>query len=115
MPVLWNQTQQTKMLGQLKVADNMPSRMKGLLGTSGLTSEEGLWIHACNSVHTFFMKYAIDCVFLDKNMKVKSIVREVKPGRIVLPRWGAISVVEMAAGRAHELNVKVGDQLNVGT
>ena len=69
----------------LKVADQFWSRAKGLLGTQDLPAEDALWIHRCNSIHTFFMKYPIDCVFLDKGMKVRALVQGVKPGRMVFP------------------------------
>jgi len=102
------------LLANMKIAKSMYSRTKGLLGTDGLADDEALWIHRCNSIHTFFMRYAIDCVFLDRNLEVKSIVPAVKPGRIVWPKWSAVSVIEMRAGRAEELKIRKGDRLYVG-
>jgi hypothetical protein len=115
MPELWNESQGKKILSELRVAETTFARMKGLLGTTGLSDEEALWIHACNSVHTFFMKYSIDCVFLDRQMNVKALVENVQPGKIVWPRWGATSVIEMKSGAIRKLGLKVGDRLNVGT
>lgn len=98
----------------LKVANRFWSRLKGLLGTAHLPETEGLWIHRCNSIHTFFMKYPIDCVFVDSSLKVKALVPAVKPGRVVFPISGAESVIELKAGSLETLNLKVGDQLYVG-
>lgn len=98
----------------LEIADTMMSRMKGLLGRSSLERDQMIWIHYCNSIHTFFMKFSIDCVFLDKDLIVCSIREDVVPWRIVLPILKATSVVEMAAGKAKELNIQIGDQLHVG-
>ncbi|PWU20350.1 MAG: DUF192 domain-containing protein [Bdellovibrio sp.] len=87
--------------------------MRGLLGTGNLREDQGLWILPGNSIHTFFMNYAIDCVFLDRQRAVRSIHSNVHPWRIVWPQWRALSVIEMKAGRAKELNIHVGDQLRM--
>jgi uncharacterized protein len=111
---LRNKQKDQPVLSELFVASNMWTRMKGLLGTKSLPDGQGLWIHDCNSIHTFFMHYAIDCIFLDKKMKVVSLVPEVKPGRLVWPQRGADSVVEIAAGQLPRLNLQIGDELYVG-
>jgi uncharacterized membrane protein (UPF0127 family) len=51
------------------VADSLFKRMKGLLGRSGMSAGEALWIKPCMSVHTFFMRFPIDVVFLSKKIK----------------------------------------------
>lgn len=102
------------LISDLKVADQIWSRTKGLLGTKDLSPEQGLWIHRCNSIHTFFMNYSIDCVFVDKNLVIKSLVKDVKPGRMLWPIWGADSVVELKSGQIEKLGFKMGDQLYVG-
>lgn len=112
---LESKTKNLTLIEHLEVAESLMARGKGLLGRSSLDADHALWIHDCNSIHTFFMKFAIDCVFVDKSLKVKAIYENVQPWRLVLPIWGARSVVEMAAGSARRLNVNVGDQLNVVT
>ncbi len=104
----------SKVLNELGIADNFFSRAKGLLGTNNLAPGTGLWIHRCNSIHTFFMKYAIDCIFLDSEMKIVSLIPQVTPGKMVWPQPRALSVVEMAAGQLEKLNLKVGEELYVG-
>lgn len=115
MAVLMNRTKNQQLISGLTVAASEWARGKGLLGTKSMGPEEALLIPRCNSIHTFFMNFAIDCVFLDKNKKVKAIHAEVKPYRIVWPIWGARSVIEFPAGRARELGIELGDELHVGT
>lgn len=115
MATLRRQTSNELLLSDLQIAASLYPRMKGLLGTESLAANQGLWIHRCNSVHTFFMKYAIDVVFLDRKLVVRAVKKNVVPGRVVWPNWHSTSVVEMKAGRAAELNLKPGDQLDVGT
>ncbi len=114
MAKLLGADKKTVLLSDLKLADRYFLRLKGLLGTKTLGNDQGLWIDQCNSIHTFFMNYSIDCVFLNSKFEVQSIVKNVRPGRMVWPQSGARSVVEMAAGRSESLNLKKGDQLHVG-
>lgn len=114
MKSLTNKTTQQILIPRLEVADTFKTRNKGLLGRTSLPFEEALWIHRCNSIHTFFMKMPIDCVFVDRQLKVRKVFHDVLPWRLVLPVWGASSVIEMASGNARRLNINVGDQLHVG-
>lgn len=114
MAVLKNLTTNQTLVPHLDVAKTFWSRGKGLLGRASLPAQEALWIHRCNSIHTFFMKFSIDCVFVDKNLQVKAIYKEIPPGRLIAPVWGASSVIEMAAGSATSMKISVGDQLYVG-
>lgn len=103
------------LIPHLEEARGFLSRGKGLLGRTHLPQDGGLWIHRCNSIHTFFMKFPIDCVFVDKNLTVKAIYSDVKPWRLLLPVWGASSVFELASGTASRMSIQVGDQLYVGS
>jgi len=105
---------ETELLPQLEVAEHFFSRLKGLLGTATLPEGQGLWIHRCNSIHTFFMKYTIDCIFLDADLRVVSLVPSVSPGRMVWPQAKADSVIEIAAGQLQKFDLKIGEQLYVG-
>jgi uncharacterized membrane protein (UPF0127 family) len=98
----------------LKIAHKLPDRMKGLIPKKEMSPDEVLWILHCNSIHTFFMKFNIDCVFVDKKKNIKSIFYDVKPWRIVWPQWSVDSVFEMKSGQAKFYNLSIGDQLNVG-
>lgn len=115
MAVLNSRTRNQQLISDLEVAATEWARGKGLLGRSSLGPEQALWIRRCNSIHTFFMKFPIDCVFLDKNLRVKAIHHEIKAFRMVWPVWGASSVIEFPAGRAKELGIRIGEELYVVT
>lgn len=114
MAKLMGADQKNILLPDFHQARSFWSRAKGLIGTTELSPDFGLWFDRANSIHTCFMKISIDCVFLDKQMQVKAIFENVKPWRWVPPVWSARSVIEMKSGRARELNIQVGDQLHVG-
>lgn len=114
MVILFNQTKNQTVLPDLLQAKSLWPRLKGLLGKEQISNAEGLWILNCNSIHTIGMKFPIDCIFVDKKMQVRKIVENIRPGKIVLPVWGASSVIEVRAGLCKEKNIEVGDQMNVG-
>jgi uncharacterized membrane protein (UPF0127 family) len=92
------------------IADSSAKRRTGLLKHDRLAPGEGLWIVPCESVHTFFMKFAIDLVYLDGNRKVRKVRNAVAPWRLsaCLP---AHSVLELPAGTAAETLTEAGDEL----
>lgn len=93
------------------LADSLWPRMKGLLGTSELAPGHGLILDPCNSIHTFFMAYAIDVIFVDKSHKIVEIMPAVKPWRLTRMIMKAHCVVELPAGSLEGTNAEVGDQL----
>lgn len=84
--------------------------MRGLLGRSGLESGEGLLLQPASSVHTFFMRFAIDVVFLSRDGEVLKVADRVPPWRTAAAR-GAKTVIELAAGEAGRCGIRVGDRL----
>ena len=95
------------------VADNFFSRMRGLLGKRRLPDDECLLIRPAGSIHTFFMRFPIDALFLDRELRVLAVSSDLKPWRVAGQR-GARVVVEMAAGQAAQRGVQVGEQLALG-
>ncbi len=93
------------------VADRPLRRMRGLLGRRTLPSDEGIWLKPAGSIHMFFMRFAIDCLFLDQSMSVVA-VKTVKPWRTAAAK-GAKSVVELAEGEAERRGVRLGDRLRL--
>jgi uncharacterized protein len=114
MAKLLNQTQNCEIIQDLQVADCFWSRLVGLLGKKGLSGQEGMWFDRCNSIHTFGMRFSLDLIFLDRSMKVKALKRNVPPGRMTWPVFGARSVVELASGSLDKMKIEIGDQLHVG-
>jgi uncharacterized protein len=92
------------------VADRMLPRMKGLLGRRKLSSGEGMVIRPAPSIHTFFMRFPIDAVFLARDGEVLKIADDVKPWRIRSARR-AHAVLELPAGEARRRSVSAGDRL----
>lgn len=101
------------LLENLEVAESLIKRGTGLLGRKNLDPGEALWIKPCNNIHTFFMKFSIDVIFIDRNLEIKKIAKSVKPFRLVGPYWRAYSVIETIAGFAEEKKLQIGDQLYV--
>lgn len=94
-------------------AKSFCQRAIGLLGKREWPAQKTLWIHDCNSIHTFFMKFDIDAVFVDKNLRVTKVVRNLRPGRITMPDWKAKSVFEFSSNHPFLNELKPGDQLHV--
>jgi uncharacterized membrane protein (UPF0127 family) len=93
-----------------KLADSAPSRMKGLLGRKSLPHDEGVLLRPAGSVHTAFMRFPIDVVFLDRDLAVLDVVPELKPWRTA-GRRGAKAVLELAAGEAARRGLRPGVRL----
>jgi uncharacterized membrane protein (UPF0127 family) len=87
--------------------------MRGLLGRRNLPSGEGILLKPASSVHMAFMRFAIDAVFLDRDMRVVKIAEDLRPWRMAGAR-GAKSVLEIPAGEAARRGLSVGDRLVAG-
>ena len=84
---------------------------KGLLGRDGLHAGEGLLLSdPTGSIHMFFMRFAIDAVFLTKDLEVVKVVGHLKPWRVARARR-AKRILELGAGEAARLGIAVGDRL----
>ena len=105
-----NQTRDTLLATAADVADTSAKRRTGLLKHERLEPGEGLWIEPCESVHTFFMKFAIDLVYLDKQHRVRKVRHAVPPWRLSAC-FTAHSIIELPAGTARQTGTQVGDQL----
>jgi uncharacterized protein len=92
------------------VADTMLARMRGLLGRKQLPSGEGILLRPCPSVQTFFMRFPLDVVFLDRDGVVLKIVENLKPWRSAGARR-AHAALELPAGEAARVGIRVGDRL----
>lgn len=77
----------------------------------GLAPDEALWLRPCNGVHTFWMFFAIDVIFLDREMRIVRMVENMKPFRVGKPHLAARSVLEMPAHSISRLGLRLGDQL----
>jgi uncharacterized protein len=103
-----NVTRQTELGTGVEVASSGGTRRKGLLGRTGLEPGGGLWIVPCESVHTFFMRFPIDLVYLDRKNRVRKVRHAVGPWRLSACLT-AHSVLELPAGTARESGTVRGD------
>jgi uncharacterized protein len=107
---VYNETRNTVVAAKADLADSSATRRAGLLNRERLDEGEGLWIVPCESVHTFFMKFAIDLVYLDRNRLVVKV-------RHAVPAWRlsaclkAHSILELPAGAAKNSGTAPGDVL----
>lgn len=113
MNTLFNLTKKTLIAQNLLVADRFWPRFKGLLGRKELTADTALVIEPCNSVHTWFMRFPIDLLFLSGDFFVLHVAENVRPWRLVPYVRGARRVVELQAGAAARTGTSAGDQLSI--
>jgi uncharacterized membrane protein (UPF0127 family) len=96
-----------------ELADSFVARGIGLLGRKSLEPGGGMLIGHTGSVHMFFMRFAIDAVFLDRSQTVVKVAANLRPWRIAMARR-AKSVLELPAGTVDSIGLKPGDRLLVG-
>jgi uncharacterized protein len=94
------------------IAERPWQRMRGLLGRARLEPGEGMLFRPAGSIHMFFMRFAIDAIFCDRDLVVVGVERNLRPWRVA-GRKGAKVVIELAAGSAAA--VAAGDRLLLGT
>ena len=111
---LVNQRTGTPIATSVERAVTRATRRRGLLGRDGLDAGCALMLEPCPAVHTAFMRFAIDVVFMDRDGYAVKIVRNLVPWRIAVAP-SAHTVVEMAAGSLEHLDVSVGDRLFLST
>lgn len=95
------------------VADSFFTRLKGLIGRKKLDEDEGLCIKPCKGVHTFFMRFSIDVVFVDKNGEVCEVVKGLKPYRVSKYISDTSYVIEFSEGMCEEINIEIGDKIEL--
>ena len=93
-----------------RVATSFGSRFLGLMGRAQLLPGNGLLLPGTSSVHTHFMRFPLDVVFLDSERRIVSIVKALRPWRLARAK-GADSVLELAAGQCDRLGLTVGTAL----
>ena len=83
------------------LAETMFARLRGLLGRSGLSSGEGMLLRPAASIHTAFMRFPIDAVFLDRESRVLKVAAELAPWRAAACR-GSRTVLELPGRRSRQ-------------
>jgi uncharacterized membrane protein (UPF0127 family) len=109
-PALVNERTHQILASAVEVAGTSESRRRGLLGRDSLDPSSALVIAPCSAIHTFFMRFAIDVVFVDRRGRVLHIVRDLPPWRIAAS-LRAYAVIEMTGGSLPRNDLAIGDRL----
>ncbi|QBG48010.1 DUF192 domain-containing protein [Verrucomicrobia bacterium S94] len=80
------------------IAESLRDRMRGLLGRTGLDPELGMLLRPCKSIHMWFMRFPIDAAFLDQNLQVLKMARNLRPWQLAFAPRATTCVLETAAG-----------------
>jgi uncharacterized protein len=112
-----NRSKGTVLCERLEVAESMAAQSRGLLGRDGLASGCGMLFEGSGFLplmwmHMFFMRFAIDIVFLDKSDRVLRINHSLKPWRVSSMVFGARRALELEPGAAARSGTVRGDQLD---
>lgn len=108
----YNLTKDAVLATNVEKADDFFSRGIGLLGRSGLGPGHALWLLPGKSIHTWFMRFSIDALFLDKGLSVVKVMEDMRPWRVSPWVGEAHSVLELQGG-ALQGRVAVGDRLEM--
>jgi len=108
-----NKTKDTVLAKDAVVADTVSSRIKGLLGKEEFKQGEALIIRPCNSIHTFFMRFAIDVLFVDRNNRVVKAIPSLLPFRLTPVYFNSAFVIELPCGTLQATSTSEGDLLSL--
>ena len=92
------------------LASSPLARMKGLLGKKTLPIKEAIILRPASSIHTHFMRFALDVIYLDRDDEIVKVVRNLVPWRFSAAKR-AHTVIEMVAGAITDKDLRVGDRL----
>jgi uncharacterized protein len=106
-----NRTRGALLADRAELASGMLERMKGLLGRKELRFGEALHIVPCNSIHTFFMGFPIDALFLDRDGRIVKLLPGVAPWRTSGIYLRAHSCLELPAGTVAGSGTLQGDEV----
>ncbi len=109
---IFNVTKGTTIARNVTIARSMLSRARGLMFRTSLAPDSGMLIDPCSSIHMFFMRFAIDVLYVDRDDRVVRAQRAIKPWRIgPIHTRGAKYVVELPVGTIESSKSQAGDQL----
>ena len=97
-----------------ELADSVWTRLRGLMGRARLEPGDGLMLRPSSSIHTHFMRFPIDAVFLDDQLRVLGVREGLRPWRMASVR-GSAAVLELAAGQATQHGLAPGARLGLPT
>lgn len=108
-----NKRNEIRLASQIKVANNAWSRMVGLIGQRNLDDNKAILIYPCQQIHTFFMSFPIDCLFINKEYQVLQCIESLNPWKVSKKVPGAWAVIELPSGVIQRTNTRVDDFLKI--
>ncbi len=114
MKVVLSETRGNVICERTEIANTPWRRLRGLLGRKGLPAGDGILIEPAPSIHSAFMRFEFDAVFLDRDLTVLKVVERIPPWRAHSAKRSR-KVLELAAGEIERRGVQVGDSLSVAT
>ncbi len=105
-----NQRTGEELASRAHLASDPLSRMRGLLGRRGLPAGEAIILRPGSSIHTFFMRFSLDVIYVDRDGAVVKVVRDIPPFRLSSARK-ARDTIELQAGALDGRDIQVGDML----
>ncbi len=110
--IIINKRNNLTLAKNVKLADSFYDRLMGVMFIKEMKGMDALLLSPSNSIHNFFVRFAIDVVFIDKKNRVVKIIREFKPWRMTRIYFTAVKVLELPAGKLID-DIDVGDELEV--
>jgi uncharacterized protein len=111
--IVSNLTRSTVVASQADEARTFTAKLFGLMGKTAMSSNAALIIYHTNWIHTFWMRFALDLIYIGREGTVVGLEPELAPNRIGKPFWTAQTVVELCAGAIAASRTQVGDHLEI--
>ena len=110
MTAIVNESRDNVVCEQTEIADTLWLRLRGLLGRASLPAGNGMLFRGESSIHSAFMRFEFDAVFMDRELRVVGLAERIPPWRARAVK-GSRNILELAAGEISRTGVAVGDQL----
>lgn len=110
---IYNVTRQTIVAQEYCTASTFFTRFMGLMGKKELPDKKALVIKPCNSIHTFFMRFPIDVLFVDRNNRITHVIESIKPWKVSKVVWNSSHVIELPPGTVKLSKTQIGDTISL--
>lgn len=112
--VIHNMTRDVPLAADCRRASRFSERLVGLLGRRGIAPGEALWIEPCTSIHTWFMRFPLDVLFVSGDGVVLAVHPELRPFKATPAHTHARAALELPAGTIAATGTRPGDRISVG-